>query len=73
MYVIKNDSNAEGYSRNSYLNIILGWEGDGALIQAPETCSDEQLKRCADNAEPLYKDPELVVPDNPKAVTKVCR
>lgn len=53
--------------------IYAGWEGDGALIPAPETCSDEQLKKCADNAEPLYKDSELVVPDNPKSVEKVCR
>ncbi|ODM98884.1 hypothetical protein Ocin01_07796 [Orchesella cincta] len=50
----------------------MKWQSDGALVPGPETCSDEQLKKCADSAEPLYKDPELVVPDNSKSVNKVC-
>lgn len=68
---------AENLSDQSFVMLQNSDKGseiiDGAVLRGPESCSDEELKKCADNAEPLYKDTALVVPDNPKAVSKVCR
>jgi len=36
-------------------------------------CHEDELKICADNAEPLIKEEALIVPDTRKSVDRVCK
>jgi len=55
--------------------VYFGLTGLGQLSNAAYIveCNENQLKQCADNAEPLLKDKELVVPDSQRSVNQVCR